>query len=242
MTGTLIDVTGSSLPGLLSALTAYPDVMAGYVTGSPDIDWTGQQWGLLAGKCGHFRYDQSPGLSLFASGAADGADVEDRAGTIPAAVTATRAREAKGWWSWWYVNQANIQQARDAVHIGGLKKVQFIVANWNLNQQQATAQLGGDVVAIQWASPSSNPRTICPGTNRTLADLNCDLNVTIPGWFALPKPPPPATKRGIVVTSLLETIKVNSMDGGKTWQLNRGLTVVICLSSSCPQWALRSLV
>ena len=43
-------------------------------------------------------------------------------------------------------------------------------------------------MAVQWASPTSNPNTIVPGGTQTLADANIDISVTIPSWFAY-KPP-----------------------------------------------------
>lgn len=200
MTQLMIDVTGGSLPGLLSALGGnYPDVLAGYVTGSPDIDWHAAYWSELAGHVGLFRYDQSPGLSLFTSGAADGADCETGAAGIEHAVSAAAEREKRGWWSWLYFSMfapdghSQLDEARARKHDAGLSKLQFIVADWDMNLSEAIAFLAAhaDVNAVQWASPTSNPATICPGTSRTLAELNVDLNVTTAGWFRKTAPPPP---------------------------------------------------
>ena len=42
-------------------------------------------------------------------------------------------------------------------------------------------QIGGfRVEMVQWASSSSNPDTILPGTNYTLKSAGCDLSVAIP--------------------------------------------------------------
>jgi hypothetical protein len=220
-TGTMIDCTGANLSGLLSALGSnYPDTIASYVTGTDGIAATAAQFADLSGKVGVFRYDQSPSLSAFADGGADGADIENGAGTVVAAVEAAKAREARGWYSWFYISNADLAAAREAVAGASLQKIQFGVANWDLNQAEAKAFLAAnpDVAYVQWASPSSNPSTICPGTSRTLAQLNVDLNVTLPGWFVKVSNtvPPVKTTSGIVVMSDLSTVKVTSTDG-KNW-------------------------
>lgn len=217
--GYMIDVTGANLPGLLAALGGrWPDVLAGYVTGTPDIDWPGDEWGKLHPDVGLFRYDQSPGLGLFASGAADGADIERGAGTAGTFIDGARKREARGWYSWAYIDQADYPALHGEVRSAGLQRVQYGIANWNDNLDQAVAQLGPEVVFVQWASPSSNPGTIVPLTGgHTLAQLNVDLNATRPGWFARQAAPP--TQHGLLVTdpggNLTGRI-VTSADG-KTW-------------------------
>jgi hypothetical protein len=217
--GLMIDVTGAALPGLLAALgTNYPDVLAGYVTGSAGVDWPGAEWGILHPHVGLFRYDQSPDLALFASGAADGADIERGAGTIGAFIEGARKREARGWYSWAYIDQADHPALSGAVKAAGLHRVQYGIANWNDSLEQATAVLGGSVAYVQWASPSSNPHTAVPGTGgRTLAELNCDLNATLPGWFARKTPPPAKiTGHGLLVLPDLTARPLATADG-KTW-------------------------
>lgn len=218
--GLMIDVTGASLPGLLAALNGkYPDVLAGYVTGTPDIDWPGAQWGELHAHVGLFRYDQSAGLGLFASGAADGADIERGAGTVGSFIDAVRKREARGWPSWAYIDQADYPALTGEVKAAALQHVQYGIANWNDSLAQAQAQLGGSVAYVQWASPSSNPNTAVPGAGgKTLSELNCDLNATMPGWFALAAAKHP-TQHGLLVTDPggnLTGQVVTSADG-KTW-------------------------
>jgi hypothetical protein len=215
--GLMIDVTGGNLPGLLAALNGrWPDVLAGYVTGSAGVDWPGDEWGKLHPHVGLFRYDQSPGLSLFASGAADGADIERGAGTIGAFIDGARKREARGWYSWAYIDESDYPTLTGEVKAAGLKRVQYGIANWNDSLAQAQAQLGPPVAYVQWASPSSNPGTIVPLTGgKTLSALNVDLNATLPGWFAAAKPPPP-TKRSVVVTADLVAHPANSADG-RVW-------------------------
>lgn len=211
--GLMIDVTGSNLPGLLAALGGhYPDTLAGYVTGSAGVDWPGDEWGKLRPHVGLFRYDQSPALGLFASGAADGADIERGAGTTGHFIDGARKREARGWYSWAYIDQADHAALAAEVGAAGLKRVQYGIANWNDSLEQARAALGGAVAFVQWASPTSNPNTPVPGTGgKTLAQLDVDLNATMPGWFRAPKPPPP-TMRGVIVTPDLVTHPATSAD------------------------------
>jgi hypothetical protein len=212
--GLMIDVTGSNLPGLLRALDGrWPDTLAGYVTGSGGVDWPGDEWGKLHPHVGLFRYDQSPALALFGSGAADGADIERGAGTVGHFIDGARKREARGWYSWAYISASDHPALAADVKAAGLKRVQYGIANWNDSLAEAKAQLGGSVAYIQWASPSSNPGTIVPLTGgKTLSALNVDLNATMPGWFVAPKPPPP-TARAVVVTADLNSRPATSHDG-----------------------------
>lgn len=222
--GYMIDVTGSNLAGLLTALSGkFPDVLAGYVTGSAGVDWPAPAWGQLHGKTGLFRYDQTAGLALFASGAADAGDIERGAGTIGAFIDGARKREARGWYSWGYISQADYPALSGEVKAAGLKRVQYGIANWNDSLEQAIAQLGPEVAFVQWASPSSNPNTIVPlAGGRTVGQLNVDLNATAYGWFAVSpaQPPPQPATRGLLVADTAGDLTgrlVTSSDGGKTW-------------------------
>jgi hypothetical protein len=219
--GLMIDCTGAALPRLLAALAGkYPDVLAGYVTGSDGVDWPADEWGKLHGHVGLFRYDQTRGLALFGSGAADGADIERGAGTAGAFIDQARKRAARGWYSWAYIDQADQPALAAEVKAAGVPKVQYGIANWNDSLEAATTALGPSVAFVQWASPSSNPHTPVPLTGgKTLLELNCDLNATLPGWFAVKAPAPPAPALGVVVTNAggqLAAHAVKSADG-KTW-------------------------
>jgi hypothetical protein len=48
---------------------------------------------------------------------------------------------------------------------------------------------GHKVVAVQWASPSSNPNTPLPRSSLTLRQANCDLSVTLDYWHHHPQGP-----------------------------------------------------
>jgi hypothetical protein len=192
------------------SIPANAPLVAGYVTGSSEVQWTAADWARFSE--GKVRIDQSPELAAFAAGKADVADVETGAGTIAQAAAGAAARKGKGWLSWIYASQGNLAAMKAAVQAAGLAgHVQYWVADWSLSEAEAAAALGGDVVAVQWASPSSNPATVAPGTVQTLAELNTDLSVTVPGWFM-----PHQVQAGVVVTSALIPVPVTSSDG-KTW-------------------------
>jgi hypothetical protein len=188
--------------------------VAGYVTGTSDIEWTATDWARFPDS-GHVRIDQSPALAAWASGAADVADIEKGTATQATAVQVALTRKARGWWSFIYVAQGNFTAMQAAVDAAGLSgSVQYWIANWDLDEAQAAAQLQGDVIAVQYASPSSNPDTVVPGGTQTLAQANIDLSVTIPSWFQLVPPEP--QKTGVVVTAGFKTYNVTSYDG-LTW-------------------------
>lgn len=184
--------------------------VAGYVTGTDGIEWSATDWARFP-KSGHVRIDQSDTLDAWVVGA-DVADVENGAASISTAVTKAKLRQAKGWYSWVYIAQSGLESLEKAMVAGGVTKVQYWVANWNLNEAEAVALLGDKIVAVQYASPSSNPTTITPDGKEPLSSSNVDISVTIPSWFAY-VPPTPAVIHGIVVTSGLATHPVSSTNG-----------------------------
>lgn len=210
----MLDTIGGSIGGIPTST----EKVAGYVSGtngtdgSTDILWDAADWARFP-TAGKVRIDQSPTLSLW--DACDVFDVETGAASIGTAVERAKQREAKGWYTFIYISQGNFSALKDAVSAAGLKKVQYWVANWNLDEAEAAEQLGGDIVAIQWASPSSNPETITPGGSENLKSSNVDISVTIPAWFQ-PVVPSKPTVRGLVVASDLSTYAVHSTDK-ETW-------------------------
>jgi hypothetical protein len=165
--------------------------VAGYVTGSAEVKWTRQDWDRFP-HAGKVRIDQSPQLSAYATGDADIADIESGAGTPGAYATACKQRLASNRLLWCYCDQDTVSRvsgALVAVRIP-LSKCGLWLANWNLSQAEADALIGTAlsgirIVAVQWASPSSNPGTQVPGgaPGKTLKEANLDLSVTQPGWF-----------------------------------------------------------
>jgi hypothetical protein len=187
--------------------------VAGYVTGSADIEWTSSDWARFPNS-GHVRIDQSPALASWASGGADVADMENGAGTQASVIAAALEREKKGWWSFVYVAQGNFTALKDAVAAAKLTKMQYWIADWDMSEAEAAAALLGDVVAVQFASPTSNPSTVVPDGTKTLSEANLDISVTVPSWFQ--KIPPAPQKTGLVVTSGYKTYPVTSYDS-QTW-------------------------
>ena len=170
--------------------------VAGYVTGTPDIRWTHQDWQRFP-HAGTVRIDQSPGLAEYASNAASVADIEPGAGTVGAFVTASQSRLRLHRLLWFYGTQSVISQVSAALTAAGipLSECGAWLANWNLSEAEADAALGTAIagirlVGVQWASPTSNPGTKVPGSNLTLAQAQVDLSVTVPGWFATHTLPP----------------------------------------------------
>lgn len=164
--------------------------VAGYVTGTPDIEWTQQDWKRFP-QAGAVRVDQSPNLAAYASNAGSVADIEPGAGTVWAFAAASKSRLGLGRLLWCYCSQSALGEVSTTLKAAGipLDKCGVWLANWNLSQDEANAALGTviegiRVVAVQWASPSSNPATQVPGSRLTLAQAQVDLSVTIPGWFA----------------------------------------------------------
>lgn len=200
-----IGADAKNIPG------TFPKI-AGYDTGSGSIPWTAADWAMFP-KSGHVHIDQSPSLLGYGSGHSAVADIEAGAGTIANLVLQTKARYASKLTGNVYCSlgdpinhpaSSTLVQIILAFLNAGLSvgQTDFWLADWNLNETQAAALIGSysipiaghgnvtiNVVAVQWASPSSNPNTILPGTNLTLKQANVDLSETAPGWFPYIAPP-----------------------------------------------------
>jgi hypothetical protein len=178
-TVTMIDATGTC-SGLIPPDT--PKV-AGYVTGSDGIQWTYADWSRF-GLGQVVRIDQSPGTGDLQ---AQVKDVESGAATNEDALSWGLGRSALGFVPCWYTSRANLTPLLNTLDAGGLTSGQLWVADWSLDEEEAAAQVAAQsgpfpVKAIQWASPTSNPETLLPGTTMTLAEANCDLSVADESW------------------------------------------------------------
>jgi hypothetical protein len=156
--------------------------VAGYTTQAGPADgiaWTDAQFGLFPHVV---RIDQANNTGMARNARVK--DVESRAGTIADAVTIAKARHSAGLPFTIYIQDSNLAACRTAMTTAGVPNhyVTYWVANWNLTEAEAEARLGGDIVAVQWASPSSNPRTPLPGSSLTLAQANADLSITLRSW------------------------------------------------------------
>lgn len=208
--------------------------VAGYVTGTPEIRWTQADWGRFP-HAGQITIDQGHGTDIHA---AKVLDVEQGAATPAEAARWAHERKAAGiGFSDIYISASRIPDLLAQLHDLGpaewfVGHVRLWVANWSLNQAEATAILGTElfglrVAAVQWASPSSNPTLRVPGSQMTLRQANVDLSITEDSWHAAPGTQPPAPtpaphpiQRGMLVTEHdtdLVGRAVTSHDGGKTW-------------------------
>lgn len=176
MTRIMIDTIGATARNI----PVRADVVAGYITGSPDIIWSTSDWTMHLGQ--HITIDQSNGPAVIT---ADVYDVEAGAKTLAQAIAGARDRKSAGFpHSVIYISAASLTAARAAVAAAGLTgHVYWLVANWALDQAEASALIRGDIIGIQFASPTTNPDTILPGTNHTtLREANCDLSVIADWW------------------------------------------------------------
>jgi len=153
--------------------------IAAYVTGPADIVWTAGE--IAAYRLAGFAVvtiDQRNGPAAVANVA----DVESGAKTLPQAIVEAEDVLDQGRDYAIYVSRANLTAAQEA---------------W-----AKTGRPASRVVAIQWASPSSNPDTFVTG-NVTLKEANIDLSVTLTGWHPVPatphpSPAPPTVKHAVV--------------------------------------------
>jgi hypothetical protein len=155
-------------------LAAGLGVLWAYITGTPDIAWTPEQ--LADPRYEHASiYTINQGFGSKSAFEGDEFDLEAGAWTVPEVVQIIEARNGRHWSTRVYCSHtARFALMSSPVDLGS---VFFRIADWSVSEEEATARLGGNVYAWQWASPSSNPRTILPGTDLTLAESDVDLNV-----------------------------------------------------------------
>ena len=163
----------------------------------PVLSYTTRSFAATHAQRAEFRHfkgiDQAPGNELF-----DGAIVKD---AEPGAALNSNlaALAASGAHFVAYTFLANLAAAKAAVaRTGKGANVKWFVADWNLSEAGALDYLGThpDTVAVQWASPTSNPNLVVPGTGgRTVRSLNVDLSVgKLDFWLpTAPKPKPAKT-------------------------------------------------
>jgi hypothetical protein len=161
-----------------------------YTTGQ-GIAWTEAERARFTGHSGEALIDQEATDAL--AGGATVKDSETGAASIANVVATAKRFGAKAFAT--YIQRSNLETCRAALAAEDLVGMTYAVADWNLTEAQAIAMLGGDIVWVQYASPTSNPNTILPGTNLTLREANADLGVTVDSWHALVTDPKP---KGIV--------------------------------------------
>jgi hypothetical protein len=169
----------------VSSIPANAPKVAGYVTGTADIEWTAADWARFA-TTAKIRINQWPDSDPLLG---DVLDVETGAWTNEQAAQASLARQENGLQVNLYTSQDNVTPLVNACIAVGVTIGNLWVANWSLSAEQATALVAQrygpwPVQAVQWASPSSNPDTLIPGSTLTLLQGNCDLSVTASTWLA----------------------------------------------------------
>ena len=156
-----------------------------YMTGSHDIKWTLSDTRRFP-NCTFIRVDQTASLDVYQAGGAELADVERGAGTMSEFIKAAKVRASKHWPNNLYCSLSNFTPAISAVHNAGLTgQVNYHIADYDMSMDQAIRfiRTNNDVMAVQFASPTSNPRTLVPGTAHTLKEVNCDLSIKRGEWY-----------------------------------------------------------
>lgn len=153
----MVDCTHSALPRVRQCLEVIK-VIGGYITGTSDIRWTPEDFTSIPDDVTVLSVDQSDlDLPLLSNVKRVVKDVERGASTISQAVHVAKQRITRGDDYIVYVSQGDLSALEGAMRHAGLPH--------------------GEIIAYQWASDTSNPHTILPGTRLTLREANCDLSV-----------------------------------------------------------------
>ena len=148
-----------------------------YVTGTPDVQWSEADIRNFP-RSEVIRVNQ--GFNNADPFHGDEFDIETGAWTTENIIEVVAARRAHLWSTRLYGTYATYDAVTAALVAQGLRRSVFWrIADWNLTAHLADAELWADVYAGQYASPTSNPRTLLPGTNYTLEQAGADLNVII---------------------------------------------------------------
>jgi hypothetical protein len=186
-----------------------------YASGTGVVPWTTHDLSLFP-KARVFRIYQNGGAPLTVD-EWDILDVENRAFTPAEAAAEVKKRvDADIVWTTIYASRATLKATNAAIQALGEHywngHVNCWLADWNLNEEQAAALIdtlveGCTCVAVQWASPSSNPNSPIPGGSHTLAQANIDISVANGNWVPSKRPevtppptPEPVTHHGELIT------------------------------------------
>lgn len=108
----------------------------------------------------------------------DEIDLEAGAWTVSETLDAINKRNALRWSTRVYASDmpmAELENLATATNVS-LRAMYWREANWSISRKNAQLRIGlNRRYAVQWASPSSNPLTLVPGTNITLQTANLDL-------------------------------------------------------------------
>ncbi len=189
MTDTLtwgLDCIGTNV-GYLTVADARPGAIWPYITGGSGIAWS-------PGEIDWFRQRNAEvflvnqGFGQTPDNALDGDEFDYEAGAwaLQDLLQVIENRRKVSWSTRVYCTWANYGAIKEQLaRAGTSRSVWYRIADWDLTQHLADLELHGDVYAGQWASPTSNPSTLVPGTSLTLAHAGVDLNVLLKtgtGW------------------------------------------------------------
>jgi hypothetical protein len=174
----MLDCIGGDLHRILATPRLAVHHFAGYVTGSDGIAWTSADFTAARGDGGTVLAIDQSNLDLPLDADVKVAkDVESGASQVNTAVKVAGERLRSGRDYTIYCERSMLGEVEAAVASAGLAH--------------------GEIVGYQYASPLSQTTKGCvvPGTNLTVADLNCDLSVMRPAFLepamkAAPAPSP----------------------------------------------------
>lgn len=198
-------------------------IVAGYSTGSGDVPWTAADF---AAHPGSLRIDQDPSAS---DPTADYLDVENGAATLA---------DCPGWakraWASWhaairpgqrkpaiYCSASNVTPVANALVAGGVTSgVGLVIANWNLSEGQAAADLAAAITLL--ASGGADP---FPIVGIQFSDPGpFDIDVYSAAWLADVSAKPPSPIPAVIRDGLLKSATMHwsghhmeTKDHGKTW-------------------------
>jgi hypothetical protein len=238
-----VDVTGvnsDNVPAVASL-----GVIALYATGTDGIEATAAEIARFKDAgVGIILIDQSPSLSVFAAGLADVADVEPGAGTTETAVSAILSRQANGLQSTIYLSYSNLDSMISALPSDvDQALVLYGVADWNWSQAQSEELLAANPswAYCQYGTPATNPDTLVPGTNVTLSEAQCDIDIAQSSWadqFMVTQRTPYPTPTGESQTAYPATINFGwqPVDGAGAYhvQVAQGSDVLVDEHVSTP--------
>lgn len=233
-----LDATHANV-GHVPANTPY---VIGYDSGTPDIQWTTEDWQRFPSSFvirNYQGYGYPGDVTDQIIDATHELDMEKGALTAAQVAHFISLRVSRGWqWTDVYATDANLALVAAATEALGagvwIGHVLCRLANWNLNYSEAAALIGRQIhgitcIGVQYASPTSNPNTLIPGTNVSLEAAQVDMSVVDTNWINLvhqrhtsptpPPPPPPPTPRRAIVVELPNgpAYPADSTDNGKTW-------------------------
>lgn len=183
-----IDCIRTDVPYLQAPHTLVPiPAIWPYVTGKPGsgIEWTPLQIDYFAAR-GSRVYRVNQAYDSLGPMDGDEFDVEALAWSVGQCGDVVSERRTREWSTRFYATWSIYGQIKQELADRGIgQSVFFRIADWNLSQHLAELELHDDVYAGQFASPTTNPLTLIPGTGITLQSVGADLNVLLwanTGW------------------------------------------------------------